>query len=77
MILQGLWPRTPTCVNQQKSPLGQMKADSLMTPENLHAAQKGDLKVTLPWLKVEKEQIDSNAHPSTGSTEHYALNNTS
>lgn len=43
------------------------------TPENLKSAQKGDLKVNLPWLKVKTELADSNAHPSTGSAEHYAL----
>nr|XP_054591904.1 HMG domain-containing protein 3-like [Nothobranchius furzeri]XP_054592254.1 HMG domain-containing protein 3-like [Nothobranchius furzeri] len=46
------------------------------TPEHLQSAQKGDLKVNLPWLKVQKERADSNAHPSTGSAEHYALYDT-
>nr|XP_054587210.1 uncharacterized protein LOC129152938 [Nothobranchius furzeri]XP_054587211.1 uncharacterized protein LOC129152938 [Nothobranchius furzeri]XP_054587212.1 uncharacterized protein LOC129152938 [Nothobranchius furzeri] len=46
------------------------------TPENLQSAQKGDLKVNLPWLKVKKQHADSNAHPSTGSAAHYALYDT-
>lgn len=46
------------------------------TPENLQSARKDDLKVNLPWLKVKKVHADSNAHPSTGSAEHYALYDT-
>lgn len=43
------------------------------TPENLKSAQKGEMEIKLPWLKMRKEHAGTNAYPTTGSADHYAL----
>ncbi|XDV21834.1 hypothetical protein PO909_026854 [Leuciscus waleckii] len=43
------------------------------TTANIQLAKEGKLKVNLPWLKNKKEEEDTNCHPLTGSSEHYAL----
>lgn len=46
------------------------------TPENIASAKKGQLKISFPWLQLEKDPPDVNCHPATGSPEHYALYDT-
>ncbi|XP_049339463.1 uncharacterized protein LOC125804568 [Astyanax mexicanus] len=43
------------------------------TEENITLATTGQIKVNLPWLVNKKPVPDKNAHPLTGSSEHYAL----
>ena len=43
------------------------------TPTNLKSAEKGELEINLPWLKLKKEHAGINAHPSTVSSDHFAL----
>lgn len=43
------------------------------TTANIQLAKEGKLKVNLPWLKNNEEEEDTNCHPLTGSSEHYAL----
>ncbi|XP_065096441.2 uncharacterized protein, partial [Paramisgurnus dabryanus] len=43
------------------------------TEENVKAAMDGQLQVSLPWLHERVHCEKENAHPVTGSTEHYVL----
>nr|XP_023668355.1 uncharacterized protein LOC111844264 [Paramormyrops kingsleyae] len=43
------------------------------TEENIEAALNRKLQVSLPWLHVKAENPEENAHPITGSFEHYVL----
>lgn len=46
-------------------------ADS--TVENINKAKQGKLKVSLPWLIEKADDLNSEGHPVTGSSEHYVL----
>lgn len=41
--------------------------------ENVKAAQDGRLQVNLPWLHERMDSVNKNAHPVTGSFDHYVL----
>ncbi|KAG9267226.1 hypothetical protein AMEX_G18045 [Astyanax mexicanus] len=43
------------------------------TPDNITAAQKGKLEVSLSWLLEKKVNPDPESHPTTGSSCHFAL----
>ncbi|XP_072558290.1 uncharacterized protein [Paramormyrops kingsleyae] len=43
------------------------------TEENIKAAQDGKMQVCLPWLHERMECAKENAHPNTGSSDHYVL----
>lgn len=43
------------------------------TPENIKLAADRLLKVSLPWLKHPKATPDTDGHPLTGSSQHFAL----
>ncbi|ROL49996.1 HMG domain-containing protein 3 [Anabarilius grahami] len=44
------------------------------TEDNVKAARDGKLQVSLPWLHERVHCGEENAHPVTGSSEHYVLN---
>ncbi|XP_041664383.1 uncharacterized protein LOC121523528 isoform X2 [Cheilinus undulatus] len=43
------------------------------TEENITAAQKRKLRISLPWLNKMSKNPDEDGHPLTGSSDHYAL----
>ncbi|XP_066523457.1 uncharacterized protein [Hoplias malabaricus] len=43
------------------------------TPENISAAQKGKLEVSLSWLVERSPNSDGSGHPITGASSHYVL----
>ncbi|XP_055006082.1 uncharacterized protein LOC110159374 [Boleophthalmus pectinirostris] len=43
------------------------------TEENIKAAMKGSLTVSLPWLQEKLHKTQDKAHPLTGSSAHYCL----
>lgn len=43
------------------------------TLENINKAKQEKLRVSLPWLLEKTDNLTSNAHPVTGSSEHYVL----
>ena len=44
-----------------------------MTEENVEAAESGELSVSFPWLQNFEEVNEEDAHPVSGSSEHYSL----
>ena len=47
------------------------------TTQNIGGANEGRLKVNLTWLTEKKNPADERSHPLTGSSESYALRDTS
>ena len=43
------------------------------TPENIKRASEKKISVNMPWLRQSKEPVDQNAHPITGSSQHFCL----
>ncbi len=54
-------------------PFSPMKGDLLNHYREYPASKRRQAQVNLPWLKNKKEEEDTNCHPLTGSSEHYAL----
>ena len=44
-----------------------------LTEENVEAAESGELSVSFPWLQNFEEVNEEDAHPVSGSSEHYSL----
>ncbi|XP_058504276.1 uncharacterized protein LOC131471639 [Solea solea] len=48
----------------------------MASPQILDSAKKGEMEKKLPWVNLRKRPADINAHPDTGSADHYALYDT-